>query len=193
MLTRTGFDLRRHPLSLLSNGDWGWIHSSMLVSTGVLTIAGAVGMRRALQNDSGKLAGSLLVGLYGLGLIGAGIFTADPALGFPPGTPMDANTVSWHGMLHFIVGAIGFVGLIIACLVFARHFAIRKQSGWAVYSVATGVLFSAAFYGIATGSQHGGIMLTFVLLAFTAAVVLGWLWISAVTAHLLQRVTAGDQ
>jgi hypothetical protein len=188
MLTRAGFDLRRHPLSLMSNGDWGWVHSTMLVTTGVLTIVGAVGMRRALHNDLGKIAAPVTVGLYGLGLIGAGVFSTDPALGFPPGTPMDANTVSWHGMLHFIVGAIGFLGLIIACFVFARYFAAHKQWGWTVYSVTTGILFSAAFYGIATGSQHGGALLTFVLLAFTAAVVLGWLWLSAIGAHLRQRV-----
>jgi hypothetical protein len=50
--------------------------------------------------------------LYGLGLIGAGFFRADPALGFPPGLPADAyGTISWHGMMHFVVGAIGFFGL----------------------------------------------------------------------------------
>ena len=27
MLTRPGFDVTRHDLSLMSNGDWGWIHN----------------------------------------------------------------------------------------------------------------------------------------------------------------------
>ena len=82
--------------------------------------------------------GPLLVGLYGLGLIGAGIFVADPALGFPPGTPADANTISWHGLLHFLTGGMGFLGLLAACFVFARRFAARNERGWAAYSVATG-------------------------------------------------------
>ncbi len=86
MLTRPGYDLRRHSLSLMSNGDLGWIHITMLILTGLLTIAGAVGMRRVLAGSRGGTWGPILVAVYGLGLIGAGIFVADPALGFPPGT-----------------------------------------------------------------------------------------------------------
>ena len=39
MLTRPGFDPTRHDLSLMSNGDWGWIHISLLVLTGVTSPA----------------------------------------------------------------------------------------------------------------------------------------------------------
>ncbi|HEX4713927.1 MAG TPA: DUF998 domain-containing protein, partial [Ktedonobacteraceae bacterium] len=39
--TRPGYDPTRHDLSLMSNGDWGWVHSSLLVLTGLLTLAGA--------------------------------------------------------------------------------------------------------------------------------------------------------
>jgi len=186
MLTRKGFDPTRHDLSLMSNGDWGWIHISMLVLTGLLTIAGAVGMRRVLRGHPGGTWGPVLLGVYGLGLIGAGFFTADPALGFPPGTPADAHAVSWHGLLHFVCGGIGFLGLIAACFVFARRFAAHRLRGWAAYSVATGVLFFAAFVGIAVGSNNAGPITTFVILAFTAAVVLGWAWVTAMAARLLK-------
>jgi hypothetical membrane protein len=185
MLTRPGFDPTRHDLSLMSNGDWGWIHIAMLVLTGLLTIVGAVGMRLVLRGSRGGTWGPLLVGVYGLGLIGAGFFTADPALGFPPGTPADAHAVSWHGLLHFVSGGIGFLALIAACFVFARRFAAQRLRGWAVYSVATGVLFFVAFVGIAVGSQAKGPLLTFVILAFSVAVVLGWAWISVMAARLL--------
>ena len=47
---------------------------------------------------------------------------ADPGLGFPPGTPADASTLSWHGMVHLIVGTVSFLSLIAACFVFARRF-----------------------------------------------------------------------
>ena len=83
--TREGFDPTRHDLSLLANGEWGWIHVSLLVLTGLLTVAGAVGMRQALRGGRGGIWGPLLVGLYGLGLIGAGVFVADPTGGFPRG------------------------------------------------------------------------------------------------------------
>ena len=187
MLTRPGFDPTRHDLSLMSNGDWGWIHISLLILTGLLTIAGAVGMRRVLRGGRGGTWGPLLLGIYGLGLIGAGFFTADPALGFPPGTPANAHAVSWHGLLHFICGGIGFLGLIAACFVFARRFAAQRQRGWVAYSVATGVIYLAAFAGIAVGSNSVGVITTIVILAFSVAVVLGWAWVSAIAVKLLSE------
>ena len=187
MLTRPGFDPTRHDLSLMSNGDWGWIHISLLILTGLLTIAGAVGMRRVLRGGRGGTWGPILLGIYGLGLIGAGFFTADPALGFPPGTPANAHAVSWHGLLHFICGGIGFLGLIAACFVFARRFAAQRQRGWVAYSVATGVIYLAAFAGIAVGSNSVGVITTVVILAFSVAVVLGWAWVSAMAVKLLSE------
>jgi hypothetical protein len=85
-------------------------------------------------------------------LIGAGFFTADPAFGFPPGTPADAHTISWHGLLHFIAAAIGFLALIAASVVMARRFASQGHQGWAAYSLVAGMLFFAAFIGVAMGS-----------------------------------------
>jgi hypothetical protein len=189
MLTRPGFDPTRHDLSLMSNGDWGWVHISLLILTGLLTIAGAVGIRRVLYGSRGGTWGPLLLSVYGLGLIGAGFFIADPAHGFPPGTPADAHAVSWHGLLHFICGGIGFLGLIAACFVFARWFAAQRQRGWVAYCVATGVIYLAAFAGIAVGSNAAGIITTIVILAFSVAVVLGWAWVSAVAAKLLTART----
>lgn len=177
-LVRPGFDFTKHDLSVLANGDWGWVHSALLVGTGVLTIAGAAGVRRALRGGTGGTWGPLLLGLYGLGLAGAGFFAADPAYGFPPGTPADYHAVSWHGVLHLVCGAIGFLGLIAACFVLARRFGESGQGGWAAASRVTGAFYLLAFVGIAAGSQQGGVIGTTVILVFSAAVVLGWLWIT---------------
>jgi hypothetical membrane protein len=185
-LTRPGFDLMRHDLSLLANGDLGWIQITNLVLTGLLVIAGAVGMWRALPAGRGRTWGPILLGVYGLGLIGAGFFTADPAFGFPPGTPADAHAISWHGLLHFICGGVGFLALIVACFVMARRFASRRQRGWAAYSIATGVIFFAAFVGIATGSGQ-----PWSVIGFWIGVVVAWAWISAMAVKLLtQRASA---
>jgi hypothetical protein len=180
MFIRDGFDIRRHAASLLTNGDLGWIQVANFLVTGLLTIAGAVGMRRALRGGRGGTWGPLLLGIYGgVALVGAGIFHADPALGFPPGTPADANAISWHGLLHFLCGGVGFLGFIAACMVFARRFATRGERGWAAYSVATGVLFFAAFAGIASGSKGP------TTLAFAIAVALGWAWVTAMAGRLM--------
>jgi len=154
--TRPGFDITRHDLSLLANGDLGWIHVTLLIVSGLLVIAGAVGMRRGLASGPGRTWGPLLLGVYGIGLIGAGFFSADPALGFPPGTPADAHSVSWHGLLHFVSGGLGFLSLIAGCLVFARRFAGGGERGWAAYSVVTGVAFFLSFVGIAAGPATAG-------------------------------------
>ena len=185
MLIRPGYDPTRHDLSLMSNGDLGWIQITNFVMTGVLVIAGALGMRHALAGSRGGTWGPLLVAIYALGLIGAGIFVADPALGFPPGTPADAHEISGHGILHFVAGGIGFLALIAACFVFARRFGALRQRRWAVYSLVTGLVFFAAFFGIATGAQLGGNILVVVTLAFTAAVVNAWTWLSAIFLRLL--------
>lgn len=180
MLIRDGFDIRRHALSLLANGDLGWIQTANFLVAGLLVVLGAAGMRRVLRGGRGGTWGPPLLGLYGLGLIGAGLFRADPALGFPPGLPADAyGAISWHGLTHLAVGAIGFVGLIVACFVFARRFLARGERAWAAYSIATGVAFFGAFLGISSGSQG-----PFSLL-FAVAVVIAWIWVSAISARLM--------
>lgn len=178
--TRDGFDLRRHALSLLSNGDLGWIQIGNFLVSGLLVLACAVGLRRALRSGRGRTWGPRLVGCYGVGLVAAAVFRADPALGFPVGTPADANAVSWHGLLHFVSATFGFLALIAACLVFARRFRAGGQRGWAAYCVATGMLFLAAFLGIASGTGRAWINI-----AFCVAVVIVWAWISVLAARLM--------
>jgi hypothetical membrane protein len=187
-LTREGFDLTRHPASLLSNGDLGWVQIATFVVSGLLTIACAVGMWRVLHPGRGGTWGPLLVGAYGAGLIAAGVFVADPADGFPLGIPAGPpDTVSWHGAVHFVVAGIAFLALIAACLVFARRFAGLGQRGWAAYCVATGVIFLAAFAGIASGSGAPALNM-----AFAVAVVLGWTWVSVMAARLMIDAASGD-
>ena len=62
--TRDGFDPRRHAASQLANGDLGWIQIATFLITGAMTIAAAVGIRRALgpggcrRGRSGLIAAS---------------------------------------------------------------------------------------------------------------------------------------
>jgi hypothetical protein len=187
ILLRSGFDLTRHELSLMSNGELGWIQIANFLVTGLLVIASAIGMRRTLLHRRGS-RGAVLLGFYGLGLIGAGIFVADPMNGFPPGTPAGPSVnPSLHGLLHLVCGGIGFLALIAACFVFSHRFAALGQPRWAAFSAATGGIFFLAFFGIAAGAQQTGVVLTVLNLAFTFAVVLGWSWISALAARLMNE------
>jgi len=178
ILIRPGFDIRRHALSLMSNGDLGWIQIGNFIITGCLVTGTAVGLRRIQSQGRAGHWAALLLGVYGLGLIGAGLLVADPMDGFPIGTPPGPPiSPSWHGPYHFVAGGIGFFALVAACLVFAGRFATLHRPGWAAFSFATGVLFFAAFAGIASGSKN-----PMIIPAFTAAVVLSWTWLSALSA-----------
>lgn len=182
-LTREGFDLSRHAWSLLSNGDLGWIQITNFILTGLMVAAAAVGLRRALNPGRGRVWAPLLVGAYGLSLIGAGIFTADPAPGFPVGTPVTA-TMSWHSMLHLMVGGVGFLCLIAGCFVLGSRFARDGRSGLAWFSRITGVAFLAGFVGIASGSQGPTV------LAFVASVLVVWAWMTTVSVKFYQAAAA---
>jgi len=136
-VTRTGFDLGRHPISLLSLGSLGWVQVANFAVSGVLYVAGAVGLRMALRPGRGSTWAPRLVALTGVGLIVAGVFTTDAGAGFPPGSPAGAPAMSWHGVLHEVGFALSFVGAIGACGVFARRYAALGRRGWAVAAVAT--------------------------------------------------------
>jgi hypothetical protein len=173
-LLREGFDLRRHALSLLSNGDLGWIQIANFLISGALVIACAVGMRRVLHSRPAGTWGPRLIGVYGGALVAAGVFVADPAQGFPPGAPAGVPAAwSWHSTLHFVSALVGFLALIAACAVFARGFARRGERGWAAYSALTGVIFFASFAALASSGGNEALNV-----AFAGAVVLAWVWVT---------------
>ncbi len=122
---------------------------------------------------------------YGLGLIGGGIFIADPMNGFPPGAPAGhPATVSVHGVLHLVAAGLGFLCLVAACLVVARRFATERRRGWTAHSILAGVAFLAGFAGLASGSAS-----PVVVLAFWSALILVWSWMAAAAVHFYRRVS----
>jgi hypothetical protein len=181
--TRDGFDPTRHAASQLANGSLGWIQIANFVLTGAMTVAGAVGIRRALGPGRLSMWASALLGSYGAALVIAGCFRADPSDGFPPGTPAGVGEVSWHGLVHFAVAGLGFACLVAACMVLGAWFARSGESGWAWFSRVTGVLFGVSF--VALASAAGGATM---IVIFTAALVLAWGWLAAVSVTLYRRV-----
>jgi hypothetical protein len=178
-LTRDGFDLTRHDLSLLANGPLGWMQISTLVLSGLMTVAAAVGVRRALGGTWGP---GLLAG-YGLALVAAAVFVADPMDGFPLGTPVGPPAeISTAGLLHMAAGGLGFGCLVAATLVLGRRFAHDGRGGWAVGSRATAVVVLLGFLGVASGSTS-----SLAVLGLWIGVVTGWAWLGAVSVHLYRR------
>ena len=182
-LAHEGFDFGRHEWSLLAAGPYGWIQSANLVLTGLMCVAFAVGLRRALATGRAATWSPRLVAVYGLGLIGAGVFRADPRDGYPVGTPDGPGQVTWHGTLHFATAGIGFLAAVAACFVLARRYAAEGRRGFAAYSAATGVAFLAAFGGVASGGGSAAI-----IIAFTAAVVAQYGWLAVVAVDRYRTV-----
>jgi hypothetical protein len=138
---REGFEPSRHPLSLLSLGDLGWIQIANFVLAGVLFVLAAVGMRQVLTDGPGHRWGPRLIAVFGAALVAGGVFVADPAFGFPLGTPAGRpEQLSWHGILHGVAPAVGFLALSVAGFVLARRDADRGHRSWAFVDRATGVL-----------------------------------------------------
>jgi hypothetical protein len=112
-----------------------------------------------------------------------GVFVADPADGFPPGTPPGPPaTFTTSGLLHFLAAAIGFFSWIAACFVFARRFRAHGDKGWAVFSAGTGAFFLAAFLGAASGLGP--------VIGLVLAILLAWTWLSATFARLMQEASS---
>ncbi|MGF1648567.1 MAG: DUF998 domain-containing protein [Kineosporiaceae bacterium] len=172
---REGFDPTRHAASLLANGSWGWTQTLNFVLAGTLVTAAGIGVGRA----TGSRWGGGLLTAFGVGTLAAAVFPADPADGFPVGTPAGPAEPTLQGLLHLVTGGAGFLCLVAACLVLGREFARRGERGWAAFTRVTGVLFLTAFVGVASSGGAPALVL-----AFSAAVILGWAWLAAVTFRL---------
>lgn len=178
VLTRQGFDIRRHAISMLSLGDLGWIQIANFVVAGLL----AVGVWRVLHPRRGGTWGPLLVGAYGAGLITAGIFRTDPGFGFPAGAPSGMPAAfSWHAILHSVGFFVAFPSLIAACFVFVRRFAALGQRGWAACCAAIGVATPALIILGMIGPFGAGV-------PFFAAGVIAFPWVAVIAARLMTEL-----
>jgi Protein of unknown function (DUF998) len=176
--TRPGYDLTRHPVSVLSNGDLGWIQIGTFLVTGFLTLGYAVAARRVLPAGRAGTWGPVLLAVQGAGLVVAGAFRLDPLDGFPPGTPAgQPASVSWHAMVHNVAGSLAFLSMIGLCFVLARRFAATGYRRWAAAGRVCGVVFAAGLVWALTGGRDGALTLF-------VGVVAAWLWIAASAARL---------
>ena len=138
--SRDGFDLSRHPISLLSLGDLGWLQIANFTVTGLLYLACAAGLRRVLYPGRAGTWAPLLVGANGVGLIVAGVFVTDAGAGYPPGAPAGApEDVSWHGIVHEAGFAIATLAWFAVCFVLLRRFKSEGRRGWVAACVAAPV------------------------------------------------------
>ncbi|HEY8307371.1 MAG TPA: DUF998 domain-containing protein [Lapillicoccus sp.] len=181
VLTRDGFDLGRHAWSQLAIGDWGWIQTANLVATGLMSLAFSVALRRTLVGGRGGRSVPVLVAVFGLGVLLAGVFPADPAGGYPVGmaTP---TTPTLHGMLHLMTSGVGFLALAAAMVVMAVRYAAEHRRGRSAFSVVAAVALLGGFGTIASGSGAG-------VAAFTTGIITALTWLSLLGVDTYSRAT----
>ena len=153
--------------------------------TGVLMLAFAIGLRRALRP---AFWGSFLIGLVGVGCVASGMFTSDPINGYPPGTPLFPMQTT-EGMIHSLSALPVILGWPIACGHVGRRFWKLGQRGWASYSVVTAIAIVVTTGLAGLGLSQTNLALSEVAGAFQRlSVIVGFAWTAFVAHHLMRSL-----
>jgi hypothetical membrane protein len=170
--TRADYDPVRLPLSLLALTDAGWSQTLNFVLAGGLAIMFAAGMWRIVQRL--PRTGVALLGLIGLGLVGAGVFPASPGGGYPPAVQPGPGGTDLHDVATLLV----FGGLVAAATVFGRWFARSGRGTWALASIITAVLVAGGFVLMATAFSSRNDLSPVGGLIQRITVLIGWTWLT---------------
>ncbi len=162
---RKGYNPWRQPVSALSIGPRGWVQQTNFFTNSVLLVGCAVGLH------------SILIGMYGAALFGAGLFITDAD------DPQVKRTK--RGRLHQYFTIVVFASLFAATFAFANQFAGAGQRGWAAYSLITGILYGTGFGLFAKGFSGKGMLAPIGGFLQRLTISLGGLWLSAVSLHVL--------
>jgi hypothetical membrane protein len=172
---RAGYSPFRHPISSLSIGELGWIQTVNFLIAGVLLIAFSFGLK------------SRLIGLVGLGLLGAGVFKTDPIYGYPEDQPLLLDQFTIHGHLHDLFSILVFTCLPAACFVFRKRFIRAGEQGWAIYSATTGILMILTFILSAIGFKQLLGLVSIAGVFQRLCIILGGVWIALLALHLSRK------
>lgn len=193
-VTRPGYSAWRHYVSQLATGPGGWVQVANFLVCGTLVMVFAVALRASLRGTRGSIGGPVLLGLFALALLVAGVFSTDPALGYPPGAAQ-VHTVA--GMIHGFAGLAAFSLLPASALVMGWHFAANPiERRWATYSRAVAIVIIVGFIAstVASAMDGSGTWVNAPTGFFQRiAIMTGWTWIAMVAWHQLRAVPARPQ
>ncbi len=190
--TRPNYSPWHHFVSSLSQGEQGWMQIINFLVCGVLMLCFAIGLRRVFREGKGSTWGPILLGIFGLALITAGLFVTDPILGYPPGA---ASEGTLHNAIHNGASVVVFyISLPAACFVLARRFARDPAwRGWTFSTIAAGVLvivFISAAVVATIIDLNGTFPGTPVGLFQRLSIITGWSWIALFALRLMRREKA---
>jgi uncharacterized membrane protein YjfL (UPF0719 family) len=106
-------------ISVLSLGPRGWIQIVNFIAFGTLFLVFSCGIATEFRVKKASRVGPMLFVIIAICLFFSGPFVMDPMANF-------SDQMTWHGIIHNILGVIVFLLSPVSCFVFLRHF--RKDS-----------------------------------------------------------------
>ena len=192
--TRPGYSAWRNYVSQLSTGEGGWVQITNFIVCGLLSLGFALALWSSWSSSrptGGFAWGPMLLIIFGLGLIVAGIFVTDPALGYPPGSPLGAQGQTLHGDIHGVAGLLTFGVLAATCFVYAQRFRSDLDwKGWTTYSNVTGAIIALGFIAATVSSvldERGVVPNAPTGLIQRIAIIAGWGWMALFALLLLRK------
>ena len=168
---RPGYNPSYHTGSELALGDRGWVQAANFLLMGLGTFAFAAGVDRVLDST----AGAILLTIFGVGLLLAGVFRPDPLRGYPPDA---SREVTWQGQVHNATGPIMFLALFAACLTIAS----ALDGPWQLYTVITATVGLGMTIWTAISFQRDAANTGLIQRCLIAVY---WAWVILVGIHLV--------
>ena len=172
---RPGYNPTYHTGSALALGDRGWIQIANFLQLGAGMFGFAVGVHQTLNS----VVAAVLLAIFGLGAIVAGVFRMDPMRGYPPGTPTGTPAdLSWRHHVHDLAGPVMFLAICGTCLAVTG----RLQGPWQMYTWLTAAAGLALTISTAIAWQKDA---EYTGLAQRALILVYCSWIVTLGIHLL--------
>jgi hypothetical protein len=184
-LTRANYVPMWHPISALSLGEFGWTQITNFTVTGILTLALAFGLWKALRSDGGSLWAPILISIAAIGFLGTALFATDPLNSYPPGTPDILLPPTVRGSLHVFFASFIF-GLPAACFVLARYFDGQGERTWAIYSRVSAIAFIILYLITIAGFLQADGLVNYAGLLQRISLTIILAWMTLLPIHLLQ-------
>jgi len=126
---RPGYRPMHDTISELSLGPRGWIQSANFLIFGILFIVFARGVKASLDRSLAARMGAALLFVIGLGVLGCGLFRAEP---WPP------SSMGASGLIHLVCAMVLIFALLpVATGVLARAFV--SDARWGSLGLVTGL------------------------------------------------------
>lgn len=118
---RSGYEPTRMYVSELSLGSRGWIQNANFIVFGLLFLVFTRSVAAEFHNGKASRGGIILLTIIAICYLAFGFFVMDPV-----STPR--NQMTFHGILHVLIGEVVLALMPASCFVFLRRF--REDAKW---------------------------------------------------------------